>query len=305
MFEIKDLAGLSGLSEPIIKLVESVSKGLGVLYEPTHVRRMAKAEVFRKRCLNDVEAELTGDSYALEVLISKEVKKQINIDSIVHKAIEFISENESVSEEIVDEDWMTRFIDISQNVSNEEMQTLWAKILSDEVYRPNSYSLRTLELLRNLSSDEAKLFANFTKLGFILNNRLVVINDEEFLESYNISFEKISLLKELNLIDSERGVLMDEGDELIINYYDKVVSIKNNFSEQTGFNLLFTTRIGNELNNLIDKTYDEQILRAIAKAIKAFAKTLVLENDIKTGSIEIYFTNKNSSTSNNEEITYI
>lgn len=297
MFEIKDLAGLSGLSEPITKLVESVSKGLGVLYEPTHVRRMAKAEVFRKRCLNDVEAELTGDSYALEVLISKEVKKQINIDSIVHKAIEFISENESISEESVDEDWMTRFIDISQNISNEEMQNLWAKILSDEVSKPNSYSLRTLELLKNLSSNEAKLFVNFTKLGFILGGRLMVVKSKEFLESYNILLNDQSLLQELNLIDSNFGYSIDRGEEIIVDYCGKKVFIKNNSIRQLKFSVLITTKIGNELNGLIDKTYDEQILRDIANAIR-------LGNRSAPESVEIYFINENSSTSNNEEITY-
>lgn len=38
--EIKDLAGLS---QPLTKLVEVVAQGLGTVYEPIHIKRMAKA----------------------------------------------------------------------------------------------------------------------------------------------------------------------------------------------------------------------------------------------------------------------
>lgn len=38
--EIKDLAGLS---QPLTKFVEVVSQGIGTLYEPTHIKRMAKS----------------------------------------------------------------------------------------------------------------------------------------------------------------------------------------------------------------------------------------------------------------------
>ena len=38
--EVKDLAGLS---QPLTKLVEVVSQGIGTLYEPIHIKRIAKA----------------------------------------------------------------------------------------------------------------------------------------------------------------------------------------------------------------------------------------------------------------------
>lgn len=33
-----------GLSEPVTKLVDTVSSGVGILYEPTRIRRKARAE---------------------------------------------------------------------------------------------------------------------------------------------------------------------------------------------------------------------------------------------------------------------
>ncbi|AGA66437.1 membrane-fusion protein [Brachyspira pilosicoli P43/6/78] len=43
--EIKDLAGLS---EPLKKLVETISNAIGKLYEPTHIKRIAKAKSFKR-----------------------------------------------------------------------------------------------------------------------------------------------------------------------------------------------------------------------------------------------------------------
>lgn len=41
--EIKDLAGLS---QPLTKLVEVISIGIGKLYEPAHIKRMANAKAY-------------------------------------------------------------------------------------------------------------------------------------------------------------------------------------------------------------------------------------------------------------------
>lgn len=40
---------LSGLSEPGTKLIEKISDAIGVLYEPTRIRKKAKAEAEAKR----------------------------------------------------------------------------------------------------------------------------------------------------------------------------------------------------------------------------------------------------------------
>ena len=88
----------------------------------------------------------------------KEQKRQKNIEAVTQKAAEELESETFVSEEPVDEDWTTRFFDYAENISSEEMQALWGKILSGEVKKPKSYSLRTLDLLRNLSTEEAEAF---------------------------------------------------------------------------------------------------------------------------------------------------
>ena len=59
-----------------------------------------------------------------------------------------------------DFDWFMRFYDAVGNISNEELQRLWAQVLSGEIQRPKTCSLRTLDIIRNLSVDEAHAFYN-------------------------------------------------------------------------------------------------------------------------------------------------
>ena len=41
-----------------------------------------------------------------------------------------------------------RFFDAVGNVSNEELQKLWGKVLAGEMQQPGSCSLRTMEVIR-------------------------------------------------------------------------------------------------------------------------------------------------------------
>ena len=96
------------------------------------------------------------------------VQKQINIESVTTFAAEELKDEPPVTDEPVDEDWTTRFFRIVEDISNEEMQTIWGKILAGEIKQPRSYSLRTLELIRNLAKQEADIFmkvANFAIRG--------------------------------------------------------------------------------------------------------------------------------------------
>jgi hypothetical protein len=106
----------------------------------------------------------------------KEAKKQLNIESVTAYAAEDLKKEKEVTDEPIDEDWATRFFNIAEDISNEEMQALWGRILAGEIKKPKTYSLRTLDVLKNLSKTEAEVFLKFAKLciqslslSFILN----------------------------------------------------------------------------------------------------------------------------------------
>ena len=92
-------------------------------------------------------------------------KRMANMQSIVGQAIEQMPEQ--VPDTPVDHDWTARFFGNAEDVSDEEMQKLWAKLLAGEVERPGSISLRTLDILRNMTQKEAELFMRAVNYIFI------------------------------------------------------------------------------------------------------------------------------------------
>ena len=92
-------------------------------------------------------------------------KRMANVQSIVGQAI--VQMPEQVPDTPVDHDWTARFFDNAKDVSDEEMQKLWAKLLAGEVESPGRASLRTLDILRNMTQKEAELFARAVNYIFV------------------------------------------------------------------------------------------------------------------------------------------
>ena len=87
----------------------------------------------------------------------QERKRQANIASVVRDSAAELGDKE-VPDREPDHDWIARFFDGVQDVSSEEMRKLWARILSREVEEPGRTSLRTLDILKNMTKEDAQLF---------------------------------------------------------------------------------------------------------------------------------------------------
>jgi predicted 3-demethylubiquinone-9 3-methyltransferase (glyoxalase superfamily) len=57
----------------------------------------------------------------------------------------------------IDDDWLNAFSDHVSSKSNADIQSLWAKILANEIRKPRSFSLQSLRLLADLSAEDARL----------------------------------------------------------------------------------------------------------------------------------------------------
>ena len=65
------------------------------------------------------------------------------------------------------------------------MQELWGRILSGEIKKPGSYSLKTLDFVKNLTKADASLLENMAKLA--VNHRgssFIVADDARWLRTY-------------------------------------------------------------------------------------------------------------------------
>ena len=88
-----------------------------------------------------VQGQLNFGAAVTQRIQFQEEKRQSNIMAVVQKAALEIGEKE-VQDHEVDHDWTARFFNDVQDVSSEEMQRLWAKILAGEVEKPGSTSFK-------------------------------------------------------------------------------------------------------------------------------------------------------------------
>lgn len=120
-----------------------------------------------------------------------------------------------------DFDWFVRFFEACGNISNEQMQELWARILSDEISNPGSFSLRTIETLNRMTRNEAVAFSEISNLAmctadgmwFVLAEGPSAFNLDE-VNDLIISNTKIRLLQECGLLNPIK-------DDLLVWYSTK------------------------------------------------------------------------------------
>ena len=155
---------LLGLDKVAVRFIEKVSDAAGVIYEPTRITRKAKAEA--KAALIRADSQITVDDLqrrAATRVVWEETQRQANMEAIIEKSLPLLEQNSSP--EGMDNDWVANFFDKCRLFSDEEVQQLWAFVLSGEANSPGTFSRQTVNILANLDEDHIKLFealSNFT-----------------------------------------------------------------------------------------------------------------------------------------------
>ncbi len=287
--EIHDIIGLS---KPLEKLIDTVSKGLGTFYAPIGVKRMARAkanemEIISEAFSNNIELPATYKDGKIEIntsdykeiiertgkrLLYQELRKQNNIDNVVCFANEELKEVTKVSDEPVDKDWVIRFFNSVEDVSSCEMQKIWAKILAGEVKQPDSFSLRTLDIVKNLTQREAQTFQKLSNIILISydGSYKYIYSNTNLLNKYNLSYANILEMQECGLIKAQLLTLVNE-QELTI-YNEKMIGIiksKSNKEQKISIKVYVLTEAGKQLYSIIYKDYSEPYFLEVLHEIKS------------------------------------
>ncbi|MCW5201127.1 DUF2806 domain-containing protein [Desulfobulbus sp. F4] len=285
--EIKDLGGLS---EPMKKLIEVVAQGIGGWAKPWQIKRLANAKAYE---IETVTRALRNNSDTLNLLeydgekvkllceqrgfspeaaqelialnertvsrlTHRELRRQENIEKAVSYAIDELLQVEHVSAEPVDEDWITRFFNIAEEVSNEDMQKLWGRILAGEVKQPKSYSLRTLETLKNISMEEAEVFRKVGQYAIPLidQSNVFIFKDRGWLtKKMRATDMEISLLRDIGLLS------VDEDSEVSISSFLSEEAKEYAMFGTLRMDIIYFTKTGKELLCLANRDigFDEII----------------------------------------------
>lgn len=132
-----------------------------------------------------------------------------NFLEIAQKADELHSDDGTIDSSHVDYDfdWFIRFFDYASNISNDEMQILWAHVLAREVDSPNTTSLTLLHTLSMMRREQALAFRNIARFalmditGDFSHLLLFVSSNREAYEKENITPTILKDIERLGLIE--------------------------------------------------------------------------------------------------------
>lgn len=188
---------------------------------------------------------------------TREGKNIVKVLSYANSDCQYNSEN---SEGSFDEDWFARFINIAKDIHSDELQTIWGKILAKEVIRPHSVSLRTLDVLKNISGEEARFFQQLMPYIISIGDDLRVLPANKAIQKkYNILdgcyivLDACGLIKMLSF--TELPLSIGAGETLrIVRTSERLLSMKNLLDNEVTLkisNIYLLTQSGKELFDLL------------------------------------------------------
>jgi hypothetical protein len=208
---------------------------------------------------------------------SEEIQQEINLNRTIALAEdELLRSQQEAPEESVEPDWIYRWRDHAKNTQNDELRKIWARTLAGEVKAPGSYSLRTLEFIKNLSQDEA---ISISKLGqFVITNSIFKC---ERLKEAGVDFNFLLQMDDLGILSGVQGgqtsglelTLSSFGHEKYINNLvnrNIILLIENEDPKKTvklGYYQI--SRVGVELLSLGDFSADDQYMRQVGEQAKS------------------------------------
>lgn len=297
------------LGKQAVKAVDKLSNGLGKVlgyfFEAKHMKQMAEAEAYKIKALADAKSyeintigeairnnqdlpmafnngdtSLSIDTTNTEQLLQRanyrlqyqQARKEQNIESVIGKTVLELGNQTVESSDDVDEDWLNRFFNIVEDVSDEQLQSLWAKILAGEILQPHSHSLRLLEFLRNISKDELDLILKI--MPFITGNK--IFNDDSVLSKFDINYGLILKLDEIGILNSSAIIsqnydLNNNEQASLFDNREIICLVNNKSSEKKNISIpVFTVNeIGLKLQKLsntkMNVDFVKEILTSISK----------------------------------------
>lgn len=242
-------------TDGLAKLGETICYSLGLTAYGR--KKMANAESYAeiKQAETNTQVRLLmlkGEEEVANYVLAKETRKMNNTKSVVEKATSHFVEGEKVSDEPVNTDWTNRFFSIVEDISDKTLQDIWGRILAGEVKQPNSFSLRTLDLLRNVTKEEAELFVKasrfYVEKNFICTEEFALSLHETLLLGEAGFINSEGLVKEWNIEPNSKLEILIDRNTLIILHNDTNKKILCQPSVKK------LSKVGIEILSLVEKT---------------------------------------------------
>jgi len=259
------------------KLIDTISSPFRWFAKYKEPVKQAKADVeatlIKAKALDPLSAALGISKEEAVSLIFRSgereqydrINQQNNIEKIVQTSVTMLPS--SVNDLPVEEDWVSDFFEQCKNISDKEMQTLWAKILAGEVAQPGTYSRRVLAFIKTLSRQEADLITRFCCLlwnnpgfGFM---HIRIGSNFDYLKKYNIEYIDLIEMESMGLLRFDTATVFsfekDEDNPLFFFYHGEPHYLYTaNREGVTNIHVFAMTSLGNCLAPIAGSVRNEE-----------------------------------------------
>jgi len=251
------LVDVGKLAEPAKVLIEKVSEGVGGVFRPFQIVRVAKAEAEAEKIRAISNLEITDiERRGLARVIRAEGRNQHNIEQITGKALPHLRSD--AKPEQISNDWIANVFEKCKTVSDEDMQAAWAKLLAGEANSPGTFSKTAIQVMSLLEKSDAELFTNLCSFGWNYGGRLVPMYLEirdQIYATHGINFDSMNHLSSLGLLVFSGAMSYHYAGvpkQLPISYYGREVILEfhNDSENQLKIGQLMLTPVGYQLTTI-------------------------------------------------------
>ena len=118
-------------------------------------------------------------------------------NGIEGRAIFSLFKKEEASSTPISEKFFSRWRSEAVHISDHEEQQLWGRVLSEENQKEGTFSLSTIDVLRNIDKESAKIFS--TVCAYVAFGDQIILNDDYGIDS-TINTQALLRLQELGLL---------------------------------------------------------------------------------------------------------
>ncbi|KZN51125.1 TIGR03899 family protein [Pseudoalteromonas luteoviolacea] len=214
------------------------------------------------------------------------IQRQQNIESIMGMSLSLCPDVTSRGRP--DPDWLEHFITLAEDIANQTMQKLWAKILVGESIAPGTFSIKCLQTLKLMTQREAEALQKCASLcgylekedsyliilGFYKKPSILDLLRKGSTETINLSqaglsFPQILTLMDINLMYRQEieSASLQKGQSLTLIYQNKRINFEAK-SNDLVLSYYKLTQTGDELKKLINTPLNKAYKQLLSKTLE-------------------------------------
>ena len=200
------------LKTGIMSASSAVGSAVGALLGALFLRKNTEKVVYEE--IKEGKFKSVADRLlATGQMTQYEHYRLINFLDIANKADDMMSEEKAEGSVILDKpysiDWFVHFYEQAGTVSDEQMQALWASVLTRELTSPNSINLSLLHSLAIMRPEQANYFCNIARFVWLDAKNdsphllLFIATNRESYEGSRITIEQTKEMERLGLVECD------------------------------------------------------------------------------------------------------